>query len=54
VPLEDWLPEYDVHERHERYVDAPPERALELALGAPAAPDWIVPRRWLRAIARSV
>jgi len=42
MPLEDWLPEYDVHERHERHVDAPPERALELALGAPAAPDRIV------------
>jgi hypothetical protein len=42
VPLEDWLPEYDVRERHERRVDASPERALQLALGAPAAPDTIV------------
>ncbi len=42
VPLSDWLPEYDVHERHERYIGATPERALELALRAPAAPDRIV------------
>jgi hypothetical protein len=42
MPLEDWLPEYDVRERHERRLDASPERALELALGAPAAPDRIV------------
>jgi len=42
VGIEDWLPEYDVRERHERRVDASPERALELALGAPAAPDRIV------------
>jgi len=42
VPLEDWLPEYDVRERHEHRVDASPERALELALCAPSAPDGIV------------
>jgi hypothetical protein len=42
VPLEDWLPDYDVRERHERHVDASPDRALELALGARAAPDRIV------------
>ena len=33
MPIEDWLPEYDVRERHERRVDASPERALELAEG---------------------
>ena len=42
MPLSDWLPEYDVHERHERHIAATPERALELALRAPAAPDRIV------------
>jgi hypothetical protein len=42
VPLGDWLPEFDVRERHERFVAAPPERALQLALAAPATPDWIV------------
>jgi len=42
VPLADWLPEFDVRERHQRFVAAPPERALELALAAPATPDWIV------------
>ena len=40
--LDDWLPEYDVVERHDAAVPAPPERALELALGSPAAPDRIV------------
>jgi hypothetical protein len=42
MPIDDWLPEYDVRERHERRIDASPERALELALAAPAAPDRIV------------
>ena len=42
MPLEDWLPDYDVRERHERRVAASPDRALELALGARAAPDPIV------------
>jgi hypothetical protein len=42
VPLGDWLTEFDVRERHERFVAAPPERALQLALAAPATPDWIV------------
>src|SRR5947207_8813444 len=36
------MPDYHVHERHERFVAAPPERALELALRAPIAPDPIV------------
>jgi len=42
VPLSDWLPDYDVREQHERYIAVTPPRALELALHAPAAPDWIV------------
>ena len=40
--LDDWLPEYDVVEEHDAAVPAAPERALELALGSPAAPDRIV------------
>jgi hypothetical protein len=42
VPLGDWLPEFDVRERHERFVAAPPERALQLALASSPTPDWIV------------
>jgi hypothetical protein len=42
VPLADLLPEFDVHELHERRIAAPPERAIELALAAPAAPDAFV------------
>lgn len=42
MPLENWLPECDVRERHERWIAASPEHALELALCAPAAPDRIV------------
>ena len=38
--LDDWLPEWDVRERHERAVAAPPERALAAALTAP--PDRLV------------
>ena len=40
--IDDWLPEYDFVERHDAALPAPPERALELALGSPAAPDRIV------------
>ena len=40
--LDDFLPEYEFVERHQRYVDATPERALALALAVPAAPDAIV------------
>jgi hypothetical protein len=43
VPLiEDWLPEFDVGERHDVALPVEPERALELALAAPAVPDRIV------------
>lgn len=40
--IDDWLPEYDVVERHDAAVPAPPEKVLELALGSPVAPDRIV------------
>jgi hypothetical protein len=43
VPLiDEWLPEFDVHERHDIALRVDPERALELALSAPAAPDQLV------------
>jgi hypothetical protein len=42
VPIDHVLPKYEFVERHERRVDAAPERALSLALGLPAAPDAIV------------
>jgi hypothetical protein len=37
--LDEWLPEYDVVECHDVAVPLPPERALEVALASPAAPD---------------
>jgi hypothetical protein len=40
--IDDWLPRYDVHERHEIELPVAPERALELVLSLPAAPDRIV------------
>src|SRR6266516_3571174 len=43
VPLiDDWLPEFDVGERHDIAVPVAPERALELALSTPVASDRIV------------
>jgi hypothetical protein len=43
VPLiDDWLPDFDVGERHDIALPVDPERALELARSAPAAPDGIV------------
>jgi hypothetical protein len=43
VPLiEDWMPEFDVRERHDAAIAAEPERALDLVLGTPAAPDRVV------------
>jgi len=43
VPLiDDWLPEFDVVERHDAAVPVPPERAIELALASPVAPDRFV------------
>jgi hypothetical protein len=40
--VESWLPRFDVRERHAIELPVPPERALEIALALPAAPDWIV------------
>ena len=40
--LDEFLPHYDVRERHERRVPATPELALAAALGVPVAPDGIV------------
>ena len=40
--LDEFLPEYDVRERHERYVGAAPETAVEAAVGTPVAPDGLV------------
>ena len=40
--IDDWLPEFDVGERHDAVVATEPERAIELALAAPVAPDRIV------------
>ena len=37
--IDEWLPRFDVHERHEIELPVPPERALELMLAIPAAPD---------------
>jgi hypothetical protein len=43
VPLiDEWLPEFDVGERHDIAVPVAPERALELALSTPVASDRIV------------
>jgi hypothetical protein len=40
--LDDWLPEYDHREHHERLIRAGPGEALTQALGVPAAPDPVV------------
>ena len=40
--IDDWLPEFDVGERHDAAVPVGPERALELARSTPAASDWVV------------
>jgi hypothetical protein len=40
--IQNWLPSFDVGERHEAMIALPPEQALQLALGAPAAPDSFV------------
>jgi hypothetical protein len=43
VPLiDEWLPEFDVGERHDVALPVAPERALELALSTPVASDRIV------------
>ena len=40
--LDEFLPAYDVVERHERLVDASPADAVAAALAAPAVPDALV------------
>ena len=40
--LDAFLPDYDVRERHERFVAAEPETAVAAALGIPIAPDGLV------------
>jgi hypothetical protein len=40
--LDRWLPEFDVRARHARELPVSPERALELALSCPVAPDPVV------------
>jgi hypothetical protein len=50
-PLDRWLPEFDVHERHERRLPVSPSRALEIVLAMPAATDPAVRvLLWLRGI----
>jgi hypothetical protein len=40
--IDDWLPEYDVVERHDVALPLQPEQALRVALGTPAASDRVV------------
>jgi hypothetical protein len=40
--LDEFLPEYDMRERHERRVPGTPELAVAAALGIPVAPDGLV------------
>jgi hypothetical protein len=40
--LDEFLPEYDARERHERRVRGTPELAVAAALGIPIAPDGLV------------
>ncbi len=40
--LDEYLPEYDVRERHERRVPGTPELAVAAALGTPVAPGGLV------------
>jgi hypothetical protein len=40
--LDEFLPEYDARERHERRVPGTPELAVAAALGTPVAPDALV------------
>jgi hypothetical protein len=42
APLDHVLPEYDVRERHQRWVAAAPKDAVAAALGVPLAPDALV------------
>ncbi len=40
--IDDWLPEFDVGKRYDAAVAAAPERAVDLVLAAPVAPDRLV------------
>jgi len=40
--IQNWLPSFDVGERHEATIALPPEQALNLALAVPVAPDSFV------------
>jgi hypothetical protein len=40
--IDDWLPEFDVGKRYDAAVAASPERALDLVLATPVAPDPVV------------
>ena len=40
--IDDWLPEFEVGKRYDAAVAAAPERALDLVLAAPVAPDRVV------------
>jgi hypothetical protein len=40
--IDDWLPEFEVGKRYDAAVAAAPERAVDLVLAAPVAPDRIV------------
>ena len=40
--IDDWLPEFEVVKRYDAAVAAAPERAVDLILAAPAAPDRMV------------
>jgi hypothetical protein len=40
--IDDWLPEFEVGKRYDTAVAAAPERAVDLVLAAPVAPDRIV------------
>lgn len=41
-PLDRWLPEFGFSERHARGLPVSPERALEVVIAMPAAPDPVV------------
>ena len=40
--IDEWLPEFDVGKRYDAAVASSPERALDLVLAAPVAPDRVV------------
>ena len=40
--IDEWLPEFEVRKRYDAAVAAGPERAVDLVLAAPAAPDRVV------------